>query len=79
MLRTQIILDAKTHMAIRSLAFQRHQSMSETIRQILHRTLGIGTVEEGVKKRFSFIGSAASKRKDRVSERHDEILGETEW
>ena len=79
MLRTQIILDQATHEAIRSLAFRRHQSMSETIRGILRESLGMRMAQEGTRRRFSFIGAAASRKKDRASERHDEILGEGRW
>lgn len=79
MLRTQIILDQLTHEAIRSLAFRRHQSMSKTIRVILRESLGMKTAQDRTRRHFSFIGAAASRKKDRASERHDEILGEGRW
>lgn len=79
MVRTQIILDEPTHERIRSLAFKKHQSMSELVRKILHQSLGMKTEPVRFAKRFSFVGAAASKRRENVSEMHDDILGQGRW
>lgn len=74
-MRTQIILDETTHKAVRSLAFHLHQSMSKIIRDILHQNLRINPSHRSIPKKFSFVGSAASQKKNKTSEKHDHILG----
>ena len=83
MVRTQIQLEETMYRELKRLAYFRGASMGRTIRDLLAQALVAG--QSGGKKPgklklsdFRFIGSHATGRRHRDSERHDEILGD-EW
>ena len=80
MRRLQIQLDDATYEALRHRAFEGRQSLAATIRELLGHAL---TPQQRKRKLrledFTFIGSFASGSPNRVSEEHDEVLGEGRW
>lgn len=77
--RTQIQLDRETYQALRRLAFERGQSLSATIRELLRQALGITRPSPRKIEQFTFIGAFASGEPNRISEEHDKPLGEQQW
>jgi len=63
MRRVQIRIDEEMYRGLRRLAIQRQQSLSATIRDLLSRGLG----------------SFRSEDPGRVSEEHDDVLGQEPW
>ena len=76
MRRTQIQLDEEIYEALRRLAFMRRRSLSAIVRELLREALGLSSRNLGD---FTFIGAFSSGKKEAISERHDEILGEGRW
>lgn len=80
MKRVQIQLDELAYEAVRRLAFEQHKSISSTIRELLAQGLNQPPVKRPLSlKDFTFIGAMASGSGERVSEDHDEVLGEGRW
>jgi predicted DNA-binding ribbon-helix-helix protein len=75
MKRTQLQLEDDLYQLLRQEAFQQGVSVSELVRRILRRHLGVGE-GAGAVPSLSFVGIAASDqgRLAPVSERHDEAL-----
>lgn len=78
MRRTQIQLDEHTWDAVRKRAFRERRSISDVIREALRESISGERAKARDIAAFSFIGSGASrgKRSGRISEKHDEELGE---
>ncbi len=80
MKRLQIQLDEATYKALRRQAFEKHQSLAATVREVLGQALLSLPPKRKLRlEDFTFIGSFASGSPNRVSEEHDEILGEGRW
>ena len=84
MVRTQIQLDEETYKEIKRLAYENGESMSAVVRELLARSLkkktGKGEKKHKLKMSdFTFIGTMSGGPPYDVSERHDEILGDSEW
>jgi hypothetical protein len=78
MRRIQIQLDEITYENLRRLAFLRLRSLAATIRDLLHRELGVPVVRRR-RKEWSFVGAGSSRDPYPVSEQHDRALAESEW
>ncbi len=81
MRRLQIQIDEACYEAVRRRAFQRRQSMAATIRELLAEALPKAPRKRKLRLEDpTFVGSMASSGKpNRVSEEHDEILGQGRW
>ena len=79
MRRVQIQLDEATYELLRRRAFERRQSLAVTIREVLHEKLQPARKPRRRLEDFSFIGAFRSGEPNRVSEEHDEVLGEQPW
>lgn len=80
MKRLQIQLDDATYNALRRHAFEKHQSLAATVREVIGQALVAQPRKRKLRMEdFTFIGSFASGSPNRVSEEHDEILGEGRW
>lgn len=78
MRRMQIQIEEPTYEALRRRAFERRQSLAATVRELLEEALRPASPRRRLKD-FKFIGAGASKRRGRVSEEHDAVLGEERW
>jgi hypothetical protein len=78
MRRIQIQLDEITYENLRRLAFLRLRSLAATIRDLLHRELGV-PIGRRRRKEWSFVGAGSSRDPYPVSEQHDRALAESEW
>jgi hypothetical protein len=77
MKRTLIQFDEETYGKLRHTAFERKQSVSALVRELVAKGLKTGKAKKFARLGdFSFIGSGSSKpgRLGPVSERHDEAL-----
>ncbi len=79
MRRLQIQLDDFTYEALRKQAFEKHQSLAARVREVLGQALSSPPERKLRMEDFTFIGSGASGEPNRVSEEHDEILGQGRW
>jgi hypothetical protein len=80
MRRVQIQLDERTYEAMRRRAFERRQSLAAAIRELLQERLEARPRKRRLTmKDFPWIGAIKTGKRDNVSERHDEILGEGPW
>ncbi|TSC78194.1 MAG: hypothetical protein G01um101429_882 [Parcubacteria group bacterium Gr01-1014_29] len=78
MKRTQIQLDEHTRDILRKRAFHERRSVSDVIREALRESIHRQEMKPFGVASFSFIGAGVSrgKRSGRISEKHDEELGE---
>jgi len=79
MRRTQVQLDEETYEALRRAAFQRRQSLSATLRDLLRTALDVRRRTTSSPGAFRFVGAFASGKVNRTSEEHDRVLGEAPW
>lgn len=80
MRRLQIQLDDTTYETLRRRAFELHQSLAATVRDVLGQALASSRRKRKLRMEdFTFIGSGSSGEPNRVSEEHDEILGQGRW
>ena len=78
MRRVQIRIDEEMYRGLRRLAIQRQQSLSATIRDLLSRGLRRPRRRLTLKD-FPWVGSFRSEDPGRVSEEHDDVLGQEPW
>ena len=80
MKRIQIQIDDAAYQTVRRLAFDRHQSLAATIRELLGQALAPPPEKRKLRlEDFSFVGAGASDGSECISENHDEVLGEGRW
>ena len=80
MKRTLIQLDEDTYHKVRHRAFERKQSISAVVRELVSKGLAEGRQKKsGRLKDFKSVASGASKQAIRlpISEMHDEILADS--
>ena len=78
MRRTQIQLDEATYELLRQRAYEQRVSMARVVREAVAQYLAGGPKPRLKLSDFKFIGIASSEPDSdvRVSERHDEVLGD---
>ncbi len=79
MRRLQIQLDESSYEALRRRAFERRQSLAATVRELLGQSLRTARKRQRRLEDFTFVGSGKSPQPVRISEEHDEALGQGRW